>query len=128
MALKIITVLVGACAAVFLGSPLVGAMFRCAARSAKVAEAHDQTSDVVNSQLRGGRWIGYLERLAIYSAILSSFPGAIAVALAIKGLGRYPELRGADELTAERFIIGTFTSMLWACGVAGLTRWLLMVL
>ena len=35
---------------------------------------------------------------------------------ALKGLGRYPELRaGGDRTgTAERFIIGTFTSVLWA--------------
>jgi hypothetical protein len=46
-------------------------------------------------------------------------PG-LAVVLAVKGLGRYPELRnGEDTGVAERFIIGTFTSVLWAVACAG---------
>ena len=43
--------------------------------------------------------------------------------LALKGLGRYPELRAAEAASApapaERFIIGTFVSVLWALRV----RW-----
>jgi hypothetical protein len=45
--------------------------------------------------------------------------------LALKGLGRYSELRGqpgdaaASGGVAERFIIGTFASVLWACACAG---------
>ena len=39
--------------------------------------------------------------------------------LALKGLGRYPELRNAGTgAVAERFIIGTFTSVLWAAACA----------
>jgi hypothetical protein len=35
--------------------------------------------------------------------------------LAVKGLGRYPELRAAHRPgLAERFIIGTLVSVLWA--------------
>ena len=47
----------------------------------------------------------------------------IAYAVAIKGLGRYQELRSATPGTAERFIIGTFTSLLWACAWGLLGRW-----
>jgi hypothetical protein len=41
------------------------------------------------------------------------------VVLALKGLGRYPELRTDTEGAAERFIIGTFTSVLWAVACTG---------
>lgn len=76
--------------------------------------------------LRGGAWIGMLERLAITGTILAGFPEGIAVVLAVKGLGRYPELREAHpdkrSPAAERFIIGTLASYLWACmcAVAGI--------
>ncbi|MFZ2502401.1 MAG: hypothetical protein WAW88_07005 [Nocardioides sp.] len=71
--------------------------------------------------LRGGAWIGGLERTAIVAALLAGWPEGIALALAVKGLGRYPELRNQDNTgTAERFLIGTFTSVLWAAGCAGI--------
>ncbi len=71
--------------------------------------------------LRGGTWIGILERVLITGGILVGMPEVIAVVIAIKGLGRYPELRDAeDDLkggVAERFIIGTLTSFLIAAAV-----------
>lgn len=70
--------------------------------------------------LRGGAWIGALERAAIAASLLAGWPSGVALALALKGLGRYPELRSQDNPgTAERFIIGTFTSVLWAAACAG---------
>jgi len=71
--------------------------------------------------LRGGAWIGALERLAVFATIVAGWGPGIAVVLAVKGLGRYPELRNREETgAAERFIIGTFTSVLWAAACAGL--------
>lgn len=74
--------------------------------------------------LRGGAWIGALERAAIYATLLAGWPEGLAVVLAVKGLGRYPELRAAEDGVrtgaAERFIIGTLASVLWACACAGL--------
>lgn len=71
--------------------------------------------------LRGGTWIGILERVLITGGILVGMPEVIAVVIAVKGLGRYPELRDAeDELrggVAERFIIGTLTSFLAAAAI-----------
>ncbi|MFH5823258.1 hypothetical protein [Georgenia sp. AZ-5] len=71
-----------------------------------------------NGVLRGGAWIGMLERLAITGSVITGFPEAVAVVLAIKGLGRYPELREAHpdkrSPAAERFIIGTMASYIWA--------------
>jgi hypothetical protein len=71
--------------------------------------------------LRGGAIIGVLERLAVCLAILAGQPVAIAYVVAIKGLGRFAELK-ETPVAAERFIIGTLASMLWAAGVAALTR------
>ncbi len=70
--------------------------------------------------LRGGTTIGYLERLGVAIAILAGFPEAIAVVVAIKGIGRFSELAAAEA--RERFIIGTLASLLWACIVGGLVR------
>jgi hypothetical protein len=67
--------------------------------------------------LRGGAWIGALERLAVTGAVLGGWPEAIALVLVLKGLGRYPELRA--PAAAERFILGTLASVLWAVGTAG---------
>jgi hypothetical protein len=70
--------------------------------------------------LRGGAWIGALERLGVYVALVAGWAPGLAIVLAVKGLGRYPELRnGEDSGVAERFIIGTFTSVLWAVACAG---------
>ena len=76
-------------------------------------------ADVVSAAeaLRGGAWIGALERIAVAATLIAGWPEGLAVVLAVKGLGRYPELRRPGA--AERFIIGTFTSVLWAAGAAG---------
>jgi hypothetical protein len=72
--------------------------------------------------LRGGAWIGALERLGVYAALVAGWAPGLAVVLAVKGLGRYPELRNQEDTgVAERFIIGTFTSVLWAVACAALT-------
>ena len=68
--------------------------------------------------LRGGAWIGYLERLAIIAAIAVGHPEAIAGVIAVKGLGRFSELDSAQA--RERFIIDTLTSMIWAAVCAAI--------
>lgn len=68
--------------------------------------------------LRGGATIGVLERIAVCATLLLGWPEGLAVALAVKGLARYPELRSAIG-SSERFIVGTFTSVLWAAACAG---------
>jgi hypothetical protein len=75
--------------------------------------------------LRGGAIIGVLERLAVCLAVLTGQPVAIAYVVAIKGLGRFAELK-ETPVAAERFIIGTLTSLLWAAGVAALVKALLL--
>lgn len=75
--------------------------------------------------LRGGTWIGVLERLAVTGSLLAGVPEGVAVVVAVKGLGRYPELR-ENPGASERFVIGTLTSLVWS-GAVGLvaTRLLL---
>lgn len=69
--------------------------------------------------LRGGLWIGILERLAVAGCILLDYPAGIAVVVAIKGLGRFSTLRDEPASgVSERFLVGTLTSYLWAAAVA----------
>lgn len=70
--------------------------------------------------LRGGTTIGLLERLAAAGTIMAGFPEGLAVLVAIKGVGRFTELEEAEA--RERFIIGTLTSIIWACACAAVFR------
>ena len=75
---------------------------------------------VVNERevLRGGEVIGLLERLAVAGAIVAGVPEALAVIIAIKGVGRFTEL--TEGAARERFIVGTLSSWIWAAAAAGL--------
>lgn len=79
------------------------------------------TDPAVREVLRGGMWIGILERVGLTAAILAGRFELAAVVVAIKALGRYPEIR-ENPAVSERFIIGTLTSLLVAaaCGAVGL--------
>lgn len=72
--------------------------------------------------LRGGTWIGILERLAVTGLIFVGYPGGIAILVAIKGLGRYPELKD-NPGASERFVVGTLASIVWAAGLGVLGLW-----
>ncbi len=92
----------------------------------EVVDADGQLA--IDSLLPGGAWIGALERLAVFVSLIAGIPEGVAVVLAVKGLGRYPELKvdqasradgNADRsAVGERFIIGTLVSVLWAAGCA----------
>jgi hypothetical protein len=66
--------------------------------------------------LRGGLAIGLLERTAVTLALIVGHPEALAVVVAIKGLGRFAEL-AEKPAAAERFVIGSLASLLWAAVV-----------
>jgi len=70
--------------------------------------------------LRGGTTIGLLERFAAAGTIMAGFPEGLAVLIAIKGVGRFTELEQPEA--RERFLIGTLTSIVWACVCAGIFR------
>ena len=115
----------GGALAISGGGPLTALVFDLVDRRELPAESLDEAGHV----LRGGAWIGALERVAIFATLVAGWPEGLAVVLALKGLGRYPELRAAEagvhSGAAERFIIGTFTSVLWACACAGVVALLL---
>ena len=88
-------------------------------RDDQAPEVADGTVLSASAVLRGGAWIGSLERAAVFATLVAGWPEGLALVLAVKGLGRYPELRSPATGAAERFIIGTFVSVLWACACAG---------
>lgn len=135
LALGLKALVVGAFAgiSVFLGSPLVSWLFArvdASAAKAQGAESEDlairrPTITAAAEQLRGGYWIGILERMAVFASVIVGFGEGIAIVLAVKSLARYPELRATSSAAAERFIIGTFASVLIASACAGLASWLI---
>ncbi|MGZ5371666.1 hypothetical protein [Aeromicrobium sp.] len=93
----------------------------------KLIDGHNtveaETLQAAGKVLRGGTWIGMLERFVVFATLVAGYPAGIAYALAIKGLGRYPELRNQKQSgTAERFIIGTMISVIWAGTCAYVTK------
>lgn len=79
------------------------------------------TSPRAVAALRGGTWIGFLERFAVTGLVLVGDGTGVALVVAIKGLGRYPELRENPE-ASERFVIGTLASLVWSAGLGLLGR------
>ncbi len=116
----LLTGAVAVAASVAGGGPLTAAVLDSAAREtpAHEAPAHGVPARSPEDVLRGGAWIGALERAAVTATLLAGWPEGLVVVLAVKGLGRYTELRYPGA--AERFIIGTFASVLWACACAGI--------
>ncbi|HEY6796793.1 MAG TPA: hypothetical protein VI248_19150 [Kineosporiaceae bacterium] len=101
------------------GGPVAKALLRLADRGTPASPQGPARTTL----LTGGAWIGALERIAVTTTLLARWPDGLALILAVKGLGRYPELRNAgyadQSAIAERFIIGTFASALWAAACAG---------
>lgn len=131
-ALVVVTLAVSAA----LGSPIASLVLRSAhvPESPTVEVTGDARNPVVRRRettasapgevrevLRGGMWIGILERVGLTAAILAGRFELAAVVVAVKALGRYPEIR-ENPAVSERFIIGTLASLLvaGACGAAGL--------
>ena len=108
-------ILLTAVLATFGGGPVTAAVLHVADHGGPIEQAGDI--------LRGGAWIGSMERVAIFTTLIAGWPEGLAIVLAMKGLGRYPDLKKAGA--AERFIIGSFTSVLWAIACAGVLYGLL---
>lgn len=112
------------------GGPLTATVLTLADRGADARAQGAHAEEV----LRGGAWIGVFERAAVFATLAAGWPEGLAVVLALKGLGRYSELRadatpasdGSSTIprpatggVAERFLVGSFASMLWAVACAG---------
>lgn len=122
----LMTCLLGA-AAVFGGCPLVeGLLRRADGPRAGSGDTHGRTNRPPDDgeTLRGGRWIGVLERAAVFGSLLAGQPSLVAVTVAVKTFARFPEIGGARSgEVAEHFIIGTLASLLVAGGAAALAGW-----
>jgi hypothetical protein len=109
--------------AIFLGGPLTTWVFAHVDRRGESGTgptaAGIRAAAVV---LRGGQTIGLLERSAAFLTVVAGYPEGILAIIALKGLGRFAELRTRTEGAAERFLIGSFTSLLFASALAGLAR------
>jgi hypothetical protein len=116
--LAILLSLVGAALAVIGGGPAATASLRLATQGSVPNGAHGGilVETEPREVLRGGLAIGILERLAVAGTIIAGFPAALAVIVAVKGVGRFTELDAAEA--RERFIIGTFVSLIWASASA----------
>ncbi|SFF72438.1 hypothetical protein [Blastococcus tunisiensis] len=109
----------GVLAAVGGGGPVATAVLQLADPAEAGVRGGPQDPEI----LRGGAWIGILERAAVAASLLAGSAEGLVVVLAVKGLGRYAELR--SPAASERFILGTLASALWAAacvGVAVLVR------
>ena len=71
--------------------------------------------------LRGGLWIGIVERALVAGAIVLGRPELMAIVVAVKGLGRFAEIK-SSAAAGERFIIGTFISIAIAA-LTGVLGW-----
>ena len=78
----------------------------------------DERPSSSETPMRGGRWIGPLERILILLLASVEAPAAVAAVVAAKGVIRFPEI-SKDEAgqKAEEFLIGSFTS--WILAVLG---------
>jgi hypothetical protein len=106
-------VLLAVAAASLAGAPVVTAVLRAADPDTGPSRRRASDPEV----LRGGAWIGVLERTAIAATVLAGWAEGLAVLIAVKGLGRFNELKA--PVAAERFIIGTLASGLWALACVG---------
>jgi hypothetical protein len=106
-------VLLAVTAAALGGGPVATAVLRAADPDRGPSRRRASDPEV----LRGGTWIGVLERTAIAVTVLAGFEEGLAVLIAVKGLGRFNELKA--PVASERFIIGTLASGLWALGCVG---------
>lgn len=117
LALTVTVLLVGI--GVIGGSPIVIGVLELAGSNKDELGEHGgivvtgkTTKEPDREILRGGATIGYLERLFIIGAALLGQFAAVAIVVAIKGLGRFNELE--TPAARERFIIGTLASIVWA--------------
>ena len=102
---------------IFLAAPanrIVSDILAAARQSSQV----DERPGVSEAPMRGGHWIGPLERILIVLLASVEAPAAVAAIVAAKGFIRFPEVsKDAAGQKAEEFLIGSFAS--WILAVLG---------
>jgi len=97
--------------------PLGAAIGTLTAPWAREVERHFGRSEGLPASLQGaGAYIGWLERSAIFVAVVLGHPGAIAVIFTAKSLARFPSF--TREAFAEYYLIGTLLSLFGATAAA----------
>ncbi|RJN31102.1 hypothetical protein [Nesterenkonia natronophila] len=96
-------------------------------RLALSAEQHGRSAPesemlVRKPQLKGGRWIGPLERITLTGLLVAGAYPVVAGLIAAKGIVRFPEMQEdrAEGNKAEYFLVGSFVSWTIAIIAAGL--------
>ena len=69
--------------------------------------AVDQVS--IESALKAGAYIGFLERVLVVALVLLNAPTAIGFVLTAKSVARFKQLE--DQSFAERYLVGTLLSV-----------------
>ncbi|WP_132994324.1 hypothetical protein [Gordonia zhaorongruii] len=105
-------------AAAATGSSVVRMVLAAGSIPTRADNHDDPGADADVPPLRGGRIIGLLERVGVTVCLLIGWPAGLPVILGVKSLARFSELRAPHA--SEQFILGTFASVLWACGVSGI--------
>lgn len=79
------------------------------------------TDEQKAATVRAGRYIGALERLLIVIGVLARSWEVIAAVIALKSVTRYKELD--KQISAEYFLIGSLSSLVWSLLVALALLW-----
>ncbi|PZU38884.1 MAG: hypothetical protein DI573_08690 [Microbacterium sp.] len=91
---------------------------------AGAAAATDPVPLAAQPSLKGGRLIGPLERVIVFSLTLAGAYTLLAAVLAAKGIVRFPEISRDDNGDrAEYFLVGSLVSWSLALALAGLVWW-----
>lgn len=79
----------------------------------------DESRDQRHGLELAGRWIGMLERLLVFVAVLARLESLIGFVIAVKAVLRLPEAREkwSREL-AEYYLVGSLASLAWALVIA----------
>jgi hypothetical protein len=115
----VLVAVAAALAAALIGWPLVPLLLRLTDAGPGSKPERTGAEDV--EVLRGGTWIGIVERALIAGAIVLGRPELMAVVIAVKGLGRFAEIK-SSAAAGERFIIGTLLSVALA-SLLGVIGW-----
>ncbi|PHP51949.1 hypothetical protein [Actinomyces ruminis] len=99
---------------ILLGAPTNG-LVSTVLRLARGSNSSAGTLPPLVVAMRGGRWIGPLERILILLLATSGAQAAVAAVIAAKGVIRFPEInKDQDGRKAEEFLIGSMTSWILA--------------
>lgn len=120
---EVLIAVLAAVAAALIGWPLVPLLLRLTHDGPGSKPSRTGSEDV--EVLRGGLWIGIVERALIAGAIVLGRPELMAVVIAVKGLGRFAEIK-SSAAAGERFIIGTFVSIAIA-SLLGVIGWAIVI-